>query len=98
METDAFGITAPVASFTVPEMRPPTPAPAAKARIKRAARSEMVWLKERAGARSTVLLVANDYQLEKEFRLVANQCQLKFCRNLIPIRHLFCGNSRLSEF
>ena len=32
------------------------------------------------------LLVANHYQLEKESRLVANWCQLEFCKNLVTIR------------
>src|SRR5271163_3521954 len=83
METVALGITAPVASFTVPEMRPPTPARAASARINRAARSEMARLKERGGGRNMSLLVANHYQLEKESRLVAIGCQLENCKNLV---------------
>src|SRR5580658_9392111 len=86
METVALGITAPVASFTVPEMRPPTPARAAKARIKRAAKSEMIRPRERGRGRNTSLLVASHYQLGRECRLVVNGCQLEFCKNLVTIR------------
>src|SRR5580700_9784925 len=98
METVALGITAPVASFTVPEMRPPTPARAAKARIKRAAKSEMIRPRERGRGRNTSLLVASHYQLGRECRLVVNGCQLEFCKNLVTIRCLFCGNSRVAGF
>src|SRR5580693_1906139 len=86
METVVLGITAPVASFTVPEMRPPTPARAAKARIKRAAKSEMIRPRERGRGRNMSLLVAIHYQLERECRLVVNGCQLEFCKNLVTIR------------
>jgi hypothetical protein len=86
METVALVTTAPLESFTVPEMRPPTPARAAKASRNRAARSEMVRLKERGRGQNMNLLVANHYQLEKESRLVVNVCQLANCNYLVTER------------
>src|SRR5580704_19100543 len=83
METVALVTTAPLASFTVPEMRPPTPARAAKAKRKRAARSARVRRIARKRAQNIGLLVAIDYQLERECRLVVNGCQLEFCKNLV---------------
>src|SRR5580693_7060764 len=96
METVAWRITAPVASFTLPEMRPPTPARAAMARIKRAAKSEMMRPRERGRGRSTSLLVANHYQLERESRLVVIGCQLEFCKNLVTVRGVARGNLRIA--
>src|ERR1700728_150602 len=86
METVARVTTAPLASLTVPEMRPPTPARAPKASTNRAARSATLRLKDQKRARNISLLVAIHYQLERECRLVVIGCQLEFCKNLVTIR------------
>src|SRR5580704_19781067 len=86
METVARVTTAPLASLTVPEMRPPTPARAPKASMNRAARSATARLKDLERARNISLLVAIHYQLERECRLVVIGCQLEFCKNLVTIR------------
>src|SRR5271156_1218937 len=98
METEALGMTAPVASLTVPAIRTPTPARAAKARINRAANSEMMRPRERGRGRNTSLLVAIHYQLEKESRLVVIGCQLVICKNLVTMRRPFWGNSWVADF